>query len=380
MKNECSHLVALVANTSWYVFNFRSNLIRKLIDHGYRITVVAPVDEYTTKLKKIGCKYEPVNIDNNGKNPVKDLRTLYDFYRIYSKISPSAIFHFTPKPNIYGTVAASLLRIPVVNNIAGLGTAFVKKNLVNFAAIFLYKLSQNLAYKIFFQNPDDLNLFIRSGIARPDKIDLLPGSGVDLQRFLPRKKDPAQEFRFLLFGRLLWEKGIKEYLEAAKNIKKNHEDVEFQLLGLVEKNNSRSVSEKQLLAWEQRGYITWLGNAEDVRPYIANADCVVLPTYYKEGTPRSLLEAASMEKPIITTDVAGCRQVVMDGVNGFLCRPQDTPDLTFAFEKMLRLTDEQRMLMGRRGREKMIREFDERRVIDKYLGAIRELKELGHDF
>ena len=256
MKNECSHLVALVANTSWYVFNFRSNLIRKLIDHGYRITVVAPVDEYTTKLKKIGCKYEPVNIDNNGKNPVKDLRTLYDFYRIYSKISPSVIFHFTPKPNIYGTVAASLLRIPVVNNIAGLGTAFVKKNLVNFAAIFLYKLSQNLAYKIFFQNPDDLNLFIRSGIARPDKIDLLPGSGVDLQRFLPRKKDPAQEFRFLLFGRLLWEKGIKEYVEAAKNIKRTMKMWNFKSSDWL----------KKTIRVQSLRNNCWLGSKEDILP------------------------------------------------------------------------------------------------------------------
>ena len=130
MKNECSHLVALVANTSWYVFNFRSNLIRKLIDHGCRITVVAPVDAYTKKLIEIGCKYEPVNIDNNGKNPVKDLRTLYDFHRIYKKIRPSVIFHFTPKPNIYGTFAASLLEVPVINNVSGLGTAFLKKILL----------------------------------------------------------------------------------------------------------------------------------------------------------------------------------------------------------------------------------------------------------
>ena len=368
---KCKH-IAIVANTSWYIFNFRHNLIEKLMRKGYHVTSIAPFDRYSQKIKEIGCKYININIDNNGKNPLKDLKTLFDFYRIYSQIKPAVILHYTTKPNIYGSVAARLARIPFINNISGLGSTFIHKGVTNLIVRILYQLSQVQSHKVFFQNPDDFKLFTQSRLVRSDKADLLPGSGVDLHKFFPQKKERTQKFCFLLIARLLWEKGVKEYVEAARILRKKRSDLEFQLLGFVENNNPRSVSEKQIRDWEQDGHVKWLGSVEDVRPYIAEADCVVLPSY-REGTPRSLLEAASMGKPIITTDVVGCRQVVDDGVNGFLCKPKNSADLASVMQKMLQLTDEQQMTMGKKGREKMVREFGEQIVINKYMETIKEL-------
>ena len=191
-------------------------------------------------------------------------------------------------------------------------------------------------------------------------------------KFYPQKKERTKKFCFLLIARLLWEKGVKEYVEAARILRESCSDLQFQLLGFVENNNPRSVSEEQIHKWEHDGRIIWLGSADDVRPYIAEADCVVLPSY-REGTPRSLLEAASMGKPLITTDAVGCREVVDDGVNGFLCKSQDSADLASVMQRMLELTDEQRMTMGKKSREKVVREFDEQIVINKYLETIEEV-------
>ena len=376
---NCKH-IAIVANTSWYIFNFRHNLVEKLMSKGYHVTSIAPFDRYSQMIKEIGCEYININIDNNGKNPLKDLKTLFDFCRIYSQIRPAVILHYTTKPNIYGSVAARLAKIPFINNISGLGSTFIHKGVTNLIVRILYQLSQGRSHKVFFQNPDDFKLFTQSRLVRSDKVDLLPGSGVDLHKFFPQKKERTQKFCFLLIARLLWEKGVKEYVEAARILRESCSDLEFQLLGFVENNNPRSVSEKQIRDWEQEGCVIWLGSVEDVRPHIAEADCVVLPSYYREGTPRSLLEAASMGKPLITTDAIGCRQVVDEGVNGFLCKQKDSFDLASVMQKMLRLTDEQRMAMGKKGREKMVREFDEQIVISKYLETIEEVTKPITDF
>ena len=372
MKTKHFQHIAIVSNTSWYIFNFRSNLIEKIISKGYHVTSIAPFDRYSPRLKEIGCEYININIDNNGKNPLRDLKTLFDFYRIYSQIKPEVILHYTPKPNIYGSFAARLAKIPFINNIAGLGNTFIHKGVVNFIVRILYKLSQGHSHKVFLQNPDDFKLFTQSQLVRSDKADLLPGSGVDIHKFFPQEKKRKQKFCFLFIARLLWEKGVKEYVEAASILRESVSDLEFQLLGFVENNNSRSVSEKQIRNWEQECHVKWLGSVEDVRPYIAEADCVVLPSY-REGTPRSLLEAASMGKPIITTDAVGCRQVVEHGVNGFLCKAKDSADLASVMQRMLELTDQERMRMGKKSRDKMVREFDEQIVINKYLETIEEL-------
>ena len=365
--------IAIVLNASWNLFNFRLNLIRSIEKAGYKVVLIAPYDQYSDILKK-EFEYHDIYISNQGTNPKEDIKTFIQFYRLYKQVKPDIVLHYTIKPNIYGTLASHFLGIKSINNIAGLGTLFIKHNFVTTIAKWLYKYSQSKAEKIFFQNNDDFKLFTDEGLVEKSKCDILPGSGVDLEKFKPVttiKKDKV--FRFLLISRMLWDKGVKEYVEAAKIIKEKYPHVEFQLLGFLDVENKAAISQAQMTKWVQDGYIQYLGVSDKVQQEIAQADCIVLPSFYREGTPRALLESASMAKPIVTTDNVGCRDVVDDGINGFLCKTRDTEDLVEKLEMMLDLNAEERAEMGKKGREKMQRQFDEQIVINKYLDAVNKL-------
>jgi glycosyltransferase involved in cell wall biosynthesis len=313
-------------------------------------------------------------MNRKGTNPVEDMKTTIQFYRLYKKIKPDVVLHFTIKPNIYGTIAARLLNIKIINNIAGLGTLFIKENFFTKIASLLYKYSLNKSNVIFFQNNEDFELFINRKLVQKKKCDILPGSGVNINKFKPRKvKNNDNKFKFLLMSRMLWNKGIGEYVEAARLINKKYSNVEFQLLGFIDKENKNAISEQQIQKWAEEKIINYLGSSDDVRNFIANADCIVLPSYYREGIPRSLLEAASMAKVIITTDTIGCREIVNEGINGFLCKIKDAKDLASKMEKVLNLTKDERNKMGRAGREKILAEFNETIVINKYLKAIKNI-------
>jgi len=366
--------IAISINTSWNVINFRLGLLQALQRENYEINVVAPYDEYSENFEKMGFKYHPIQINNKGTNPLEDIKLIIDYYRIYSKMKPDIILHYTIKPNVYGSIAANMLKIKCINNIAGLGTLFVKPGPITLIAKILYKISQKNVDKIFFQNKDDYNLFITEKLVEKNRCDILPGSGVNTDIFKPikiEKKD--NNFRFLLIARMLWDKGIGEYVEAARTIKKKHDNVEFQLLGFIDDKNKSAISQSQIDAWVHEGVITYLGKSDDVKKEISKADCIVLPSYYREGTPRVLLEAASMAKPIITTDNIGCRNVVDHGINGFLCKKKDIKDLTEKMEMMIQLPEIERIEMGGKGRLKIIKEFNEKIVIDKYLNVINSL-------
>jgi len=240
----------------------------------------------------------------------------------------------------------------------------------------LYRLALGRSAKVFFQNNDDCQMFITGGLVRAEVADLLPGSGVDLSRFsvvpLGTACGAERTFRFLLIARMLWDKGVGEFAEAAKLIRDRWPQAECCLLGFMDVKNPGAISRAQMDSLVATGVI-YLGVSDDVRLQLAAADCVVLPSYYREGTPRTLLEAAAMGRPIITTDAVGCREVVDDGVNGFLCKPRDAVDLAATMELMLSLTYSQRAEMGLRGRAKMEAEFDEQIVIDNYLAAIEKI-------
>jgi glycosyltransferase involved in cell wall biosynthesis len=316
-------------------------------------------------------------MNNKGTNPIEDIKTIYEFYRLYKKIKPDIVLNFTIKPNIYGTIACNFLGIKTINNITGLGSLFISQNLATKIARFLYKFSQSKADKIFFQNKDDYEMFIKEKLVQKEKCDILPGSGVDTQKFKPIKIEKTDnKFRFLLIARMIWEKGIKEYVKAAKIIKQKYKNVEFLLLGAVGVDNPSAINIELIKRWEQEKIIKYLGTTDNVKTEISKIDCIVLPSYYREGIPRVLLESASMQKPIITTDNVGCKDVVDDGVNGFLCKIKDSQDLSNKMEKILSLSEEDRIKMGKNGRKKMIREFDEQIVIKKYLNAIEEILNL----
>jgi len=264
----------------------------------------------------------------------------------------------------------------VINNIAGLGAVFIKDGWLVRLVRWLYRVALARSAKVFFQNEDDRQLFIGDGLVRADVTGLLPGSGIDLDKFavvpLASANSGAGKFRFLLIARMLLDKGVGEYVEAARLLRQAFPQLECCLLGFLDVQNPAAVSRAQMEAWVAQGAVSYLGVSDDVRAEIAAADCIVLPSY-REGTPRTLLEAAAMGRPIITTDAVGCREVVDDGRNGYLCKVRDASDLAEKMRQILSLTLAQRQQMADHGRRKMEREFDEQIVIKKYLDVICNL-------
>ncbi|MBL7865442.1 MAG: glycosyltransferase family 4 protein [Cyclobacteriaceae bacterium] len=365
--------VAIVLNTSWNIYNFRMNFVRALIAKGYEVHTVAPEDRYTQYLQQAGCHHHAVTMDSRGINALKDFALILELRSIYKEIKPDIILHYTIKPNIYGSIAAAMLRIPTVNNVCGLGTVFLRKNLLSSVAIQLYRWAFRFPKKVFFQNPDDRDLFVSKRLVPAQSADLLPGSGIDLRRFTPAPFTRNGSFTFLLISRLITDKGILEYVEAVKRLKAQGINARFQVLGAKDPAHRRGISVETIQSWIDSNTIEYLGTAEDVQPFIKAADCIVLPSY-REGTPHTLLEAASCAKPIVATDVPGCHQVVQNNHNGLLCKLQDAGDLADKMLQMTRLDDDTLRGYGVRGRQKMEREFDDSIVIDKYLTAISEFK------
>lgn len=366
--------IAIVLNTSWNIYNFRMNLIRTLLSSGHEVHTIAPVDEYTKNLTEAGCIHHKVRMDSRGANPVKDSALILELYLIYRRIRPDIILHFTIKPNVYGTLAAAALRIPVVNNVCGLGTVFLKNNLVSAIAILLYRISFRFAHRVFFQNPDDLNLFVHRRLVLAAHADLLPGSGIDLEHFSLRTYRRNPRFTFLMIARLITDKGVMEYIDAVKMLRSQGFDACFQLLGAKDPKHKRGIRSEVIDEWHDSGIIEYLGTTEDVRGYIAQADCIVLPSY-REGTPRTLLEAASSGRPIIATDVPGCNNVVKHNYNGLLCHLKDAADLAEKMREMASLDEDNLRVFGENGRQKAASEFDESLVIHKYLKTLNTLKE-----
>jgi glycosyltransferase involved in cell wall biosynthesis len=291
----------------------------------------------------------------------------------------------TAKPNVYGSLAGRWLGVPVVNNIAGLGSVFIKGGWLACVLSSLYRLALIRAQRVFFQNPDDYRQFVDVGLVRAEQCAELPGSGVDLQRFQPGPLPSLQRtnagsgqssndrrFVFLLVSRLLKDKGVQEFAEAARLLKSSYPWAEFALLGFKDAQNPNAVAEEQLASWQEKGWVTYWGSSADVRESLALADSVVLPSY-REGTPRTLLEAAAMGRPLVATDVPGCREVVRHGFNGLLCQPRDSQDLADQMQAILQMPPEQLAQMGQASRQWVEEWFDEQLVIDAYLKVLDEL-------
>jgi len=371
---KLSGTIWVAANTTWYIYNSRRRLIETLLDLGYKVVLFSPSDVYVKHFKEAGVGHVQLPIDGAGTNPLREFATLLHMYGTFRRERPQLLLTFTPKVNVYGAIAARILRIPTIANVSGLGRAFVAGGWIEFVARRLYRVALKKTHTVFFQNEEDRMLFVEAGLVDPLKTRRLPGSGVDLDRFRPTSRIGGTErFVFLLAGRLLWEKGVGQFVEAARLIKPEFPHTEFRIVGFLEVQNPSAISRAQIEEWEERGVIHYHGATDDIRAHIGAADCVVLPTYYREGVPRMLLEAASMAVPIITTNVAGCRDAVEDGVTGFLAKPRDARDLADKMRRALRLSPEQKEAMGRRGRDKMCQEFDEGIVIDHYIHAIQEI-------
>jgi glycosyltransferase involved in cell wall biosynthesis len=280
------------------------------------------------------------------------------------------ILNFTPKCNIYGTLAAKICRAKVINNIAGLGSVFSSGGIVSVITRQLYKFSQRFATHIFFQNEEDMYMFMDKKIVDRAKCSRLPGSGVDLSKFKFDENLQNDKIRFILVARMLYEKGIFLYVNAAKSIKRDYPDIEFALLGQLDPENPSGIPFTLIQEWHNAGIIKYLGKTDDVATIVRTYSAVVLPSYYREGVPRSLLEAAALGKPIITTNNVGCRDTVIDEVSGFICKTKDVDDLTDKLKQFINLLPQKRWEMGRCSRRHAEQNFDEKIVINEYLRIV----------
>ena len=369
-----SKKITICSNTSWYLYNFRQGLIKALQNQGYEVSLIAPIDDYSKRLEYLGCKHYDIELNNKGTNPIEDTKLMYQYYKLFKEINPDILLIYTIKPNIYASIISKILNIETINVVAGLGTVFLDNKPSSKLARWLYKISL-FNNKVLFENGDDNNEFIKRNIIRKRQSTIIPGSGINTNSFKARniavKKD---NITFLLIARLIKDKGVIEYIEAIKSIKDKYPNAKFKILGSYYFDNPSAISKDEVNSWVKDGIIEYLGYTDAVLEEIEKVDCVVLPSY-REGLSRVLLEAGSMSKPIITTNVTGCREVVDNGYNGFLVTPKDSKSLALAIENMINLSHKERLEMGMRGRLKVINEFDEKIVIKKYLDAILSSEE-----
>ncbi|SAL84778.1 glycosyl transferase [Caballeronia choica] len=365
--------IALVCNTAWAIYTYRRGLLRMLTERGAEVTVIAPRDRTFEPLVAMGCRCVELPVASKGTDPREDLKTLVALCREYRATRPHVVFHYTIKPNIYGSIAAWLARVPSIAVTTGLGYVFIQKSRTAMIAKRLYRFAFRFPREVWFLNRDDRAAFAEQNLlAHPERAQLLHGEGVDLDEYAFAPLPQRERFVFILIGRLLWDKGVAEYVEAARRLRAKYPHARFQLLGPVGVDNPSAISRTEVDAWQRDNVIEYLGEAHDVRPHIANADCVVLPSY-REGVPRTLMEASAMGRPVVATDVPGCREVVEDGVTGFLCEAKNADSLAGTLERMLTLGEAQRAAMGVKGREKVAREFDEKVVVERYKGTIRAI-------
>jgi glycosyltransferase involved in cell wall biosynthesis len=366
--------LVFVANTAWSMYNFRKGLLERLTKEGHKVAVIAPYDEFSSKLEDLGVKfYALTTIQNKGKNPFRDILFINELKYLYKKINPSLIFHYTIKPNIYGTIAASHLKIPSIAITTGLGYAFTHKNAISIIVTNLYRFALKKSKEVWFLNKEDESAFLKNNIIRKNQSFVLNGEGIDTSLFCALPKNfpvPDKKRRFILIARLLYDKGVEEFAKASAILHKRGYQFECQVLGFLDVKNPKAISRKQIYLWQQQGLITYLGVTTDVKPFIEAADCMVLPSYYGEGIPRTLMEAASLSKPVITTNNVGCKEVVEDGLTGLLCKVKDAEDLAAKMEAILNLPESELVKMGKAGRAKMVAEFEESLVIGKYIQTI----------
>lgn len=343
-------------NSTWNIFNFRFDLIKELQKNGHEIIAVAPKDKYVYKLEELNVKCYNVCLNSNSTNPLYDIRLVYQYYKLFGELKPDCILSYTIKPNIYGNFAARLLNIPTINNISGLGTLFINKSIATHIGKLLYKFSLSSSFHVFFQNSDDKTLFIKNRLVDEKLTSVIPGSGVDVDKFdCDRAKNIANKFLFV--GRLISDKGVFEYLDAAVSVLKKYPEKEFLLVGELGSLNNTAISKKKIDEYTNNyNQITYLGKTDDIKKVLQSVDVMILPSY-REGLSRSLLEAASMKLPIIATNVPGCKDVVVDGYNGFLCDLKSKLSLKNKIFKMIDLNEKERLQFGINGREKVIKEF-----------------------
>jgi glycosyltransferase involved in cell wall biosynthesis len=376
---DCCLKIILFANTDWYLYNFRRSFALALRDAGHEVLLISPPGPYGVKLQAMGFRWIPAPMERRSLNPLRELALLIWLWRVMRGERPDVVHSFTIKCAIYGALVGRLVGVARINAVAGMGYVFIsdarKARLLRPAVRTLMRIAfGGKQARLILQNPDDVRLFERAGIVAPEQVRLIPGSGVDCSRFVAPDenrfsgKDPL---RVVLAARLLWDKGLAEFVEAARILKAENRSFEFVLAGVPDPGNPAAVPEQTILAWQAAGLVQWLGHVSDMPNLLAGADIVVLPSY-REGLPKTLIEAASCARPLITTDAPGCREVVAHDVDGLRVPARDAQALARA---IARLQDDPVLArrLGLAAREKALAEFDERIVIARTLAVYDEV-------
>lgn len=356
--------VLFLVNHDVVIYNFRLELVERLLADGHQVVISSPYGERIEDLKKLGCEYHEIKLSRHGMNPVKEMLLIGEYKKLIKGVSPDIVFSYTIKPNIYGAIACRAMGVPCVANITGLGTAVENGGAVQTITVMLYKYAFSNIQKVYFQNTENMQFFVDKRIAI-GKHDLLPGSGVNLQRFIPLEYPSPEKVEFAFISRIMKEKGIDQYLEVAEYIRKKYPDTVFHVCGFCEQ-----AYEEKLKQLHDRGVIIYHGMVRDIKGVLQHVHCTIHPTYYPEGLSNVLLESSACARPIITTNRSGCREVIDDGVNGYIVKQQDSHDLIEKLEKFLSLSWEEKKNMGLAGRKKVEMEFDRQIVVEKYCKEI----------
>ena len=368
--------ILITANSMWNIVNFRKDLVMAMIKRGHNLVVVAPEDSSVETLKSWGCRAINIDMDSKSYNILKNLILIIKFYQIFSDQKPDIIWSFTIKNNIFGSFAARKLAIPFIPNITGLGTAFLSNQYISVGVQILYKLAFQKSECVFFQNEDDKRLLQKFNIVGDNAI-VIPGSGINLRDFKFSPLPGPETLKIIMVSRIIKDKGIREFLVATRKLKEMYPPISFSLIGSIDIRDKRSISISELEEWCHDGIGTYIGFIKNIIPELLDASLVVLPSY-REGAPRVLIEAASLGRPCVTTDTAGCRSVVDDKITGYLCEAKNAKSLEEAIQKFIKLTHEEKVKMGLAARRKIESEFNVLFIILAYLKTL-ELVSRSHN-
>lgn len=357
--------ILILANNDIGLFKFRKELLEKLISDGHEVYVSLPNGEFIANIKEFGCHFINTNISRHGTNPFEDFKLIKKYKSIIKQVKPDIVFTYTIKPNVYGGIACSKLKIPYVVNITGLGTAVENKGILQKITVNLYKYSLRKVQTVFFQNKENEEFFSKRNIAA-GKHKMLPGSGVNLDYYKALEYPHIDSIDFVFIARIMKEKGIEQYLDAAKYIRSKYPQTRFHVCGFCEQDYDDVIKELN-----NNGTIIYHGLVSDMRDIYRITHCTVHPTYYPEGLSNVLLESAASGRPIITTNRSGCREVINDGINGYLIKEQDTEDLINKIELFIHLDNCLKVKMGLNGRKKVENEFNRQFVIKAYIGELK---------
>lgn len=359
--------VLFLVNHDVVIYNFRLELVERLLNDGHEVHVSSPYGDRIKDLIDLGVIYHEINMDRHGMNPLKEMKILSVYHRLINDINPDIVLGYTIKPNIYGAIAAKKAGIPFVANITGLGTAVENSGIKQQIIVCMYKYAFSNIQKVFFQNTENMQFFVDKKIA-VNKHELLPGSGVNLSRFNVLEYPSEEKISFAFISRIMKEKGIDYYLEAAKTIKEKYNNIEFHVCGFCE-----AEYEGKLQEFADKGIVKYHGMIRDISGFLKDIHCVIHPTYYPEGISNVLLEACASGRPIITTDRSGCREVVEDRVNGYKIKQKDNESLIRAVEEFISLKHDEKISMGLSGRKLVEEKFDRNIVVNKYVKEIDSL-------